>query len=284
MPWSRRPVTNAATPWAPSWVMVTNMRVCGQTARGRTTRGRDSSGERDNDWGRRRLDGRHPTQDLRDHLHNSSIADPAGGTRASAQGTVLRVRGDLRPASQLAETRWPSGFLLHVARKCEWGLAAMPAKVGLRDRSKGLRSTAPPSARPPHEPEENLSAGYQPPDVPVSILRADAWSDGDAHDHAWRSTTATPEFASGPGARSHNKPRPRGAPGRWQLALPGSLINCCDIGDGRIANMDAARIDVQVLSPDCARPRATRRRRCGATRRAHERHACCERSAAIRAA
>lgn len=37
MPWSRRPVTNAATPWAPSWVMVTSMRVYGQTARGRTS-------------------------------------------------------------------------------------------------------------------------------------------------------------------------------------------------------------------------------------------------------
>jgi hypothetical protein len=37
MPWSRRPVTNAATPWAPSWVIVTSMRVYGQTARGRTS-------------------------------------------------------------------------------------------------------------------------------------------------------------------------------------------------------------------------------------------------------
>ncbi len=37
MPCRRRPVNNAATPWAPSWVIVTSIRVYGQIARGRTS-------------------------------------------------------------------------------------------------------------------------------------------------------------------------------------------------------------------------------------------------------
>ena len=36
MPCRRRPVRSAATPWAPSWVMVTSIRVYGQIARGST--------------------------------------------------------------------------------------------------------------------------------------------------------------------------------------------------------------------------------------------------------
>ena len=36
MPCRRRPVTNAATPWAPSCVIVTSIRVYGQIARGKT--------------------------------------------------------------------------------------------------------------------------------------------------------------------------------------------------------------------------------------------------------
>jgi hypothetical protein len=38
MPCRRRPVNIAATPWAPSWVIVTSIRVYGQIARGKTRR------------------------------------------------------------------------------------------------------------------------------------------------------------------------------------------------------------------------------------------------------
>jgi predicted TIM-barrel fold metal-dependent hydrolase len=51
-----------------------------------------------------------------------------------------------------------------------------------------------------------------------------------------------------PAARSKNRPKRSGCTRRWRPDFPGLIDQLCDIGEGRIANMDAAGIDVQVLS------------------------------------
>ena len=84
MPCRRRPVKNAATPWAPSWVMVTSIRVYGQIARGRTRAAGQHGCQGDHDRGRRRLYSSRPTPNLRDQLHASSMNDERAGATQSA--------------------------------------------------------------------------------------------------------------------------------------------------------------------------------------------------------
>ena len=74
---------------------------------------------------------------------------------------------------------------------------------------------------------------------------------------------ATPAFLNGPGARI--KERPQAA----QL-----LDQLCDLGERRIADMDAAGIDVQVLSLTRPRRGSTRRDRGSEARPRYKRHPC----------
>ena len=59
---------------------------------------------------------------------------------------------------------------------------------------------------------------------------------------------ATPEFMSGPGCQITQQAEAAKAHPDVAAGLARLIDQLCDIGDGRIANMDAARIDVQVLS------------------------------------
>ena len=93
---------------------------------------------------------------------------------------------------------------------------------------------------------------------------------------------ATPEFMSGPGRQITQQAEAAKAHPDVAAGLARLIDQLCDIGDGRIANMDAARIDVQVLSltaPGLEQLAQTMRCHSPGARR----HACCERSAAIRA-
>ena len=63
-----------------------------------------------------------------------------------------------------------------------------------------------------------------------------------------KSTTRPPCSWTVRGAKSKNKPKQSGVHPEVAAGLDRLIDQLCDIGEGRIANMDAAGIDVQVLS------------------------------------
>jgi uncharacterized protein len=59
---------------------------------------------------------------------------------------------------------------------------------------------------------------------------------------------ATPAFMDGPGRQIREEARAASAHPRVAAGLARLVEQLCDIGEGRVAGMDAAGIDVQVLS------------------------------------
>jgi uncharacterized protein len=59
---------------------------------------------------------------------------------------------------------------------------------------------------------------------------------------------ATPAFMDGPGRKIKEEAEAARAHPQVAAGLVRLIAQLCDIGEGRIANLDAAALDVQVLS------------------------------------